>query len=233
MNVACYVRVSTTEQNLDRQLQSTTDYATDDLSADLANVDTYRDKSTGTNTERGGYREMMDAVDAGDVDAVTVHEISRLARSLQDLERTVSRVTDTGAKIHFVRDGLSFGDGKEQPMHRLQMQMLGAFAEWQARVKQMNTREGIAARKQEDGYHHGPAPLGFEKNEGRLVEAENYHDVVAVLDMVQKDELSKRKAAQRLDCSRSTIGQALDRTEFHGLNPSLSPAQTCSRVPRT
>ncbi|WP_251328240.1 recombinase family protein [Haloplanus pelagicus] len=217
VNVACYVRVSTAEQNLDRQLQSTTDYATDDLGANLANVDTYRDKSTGTNTERGGYREMMDAVDGGDVDAVVVHEISRLARSLQDLERTVSRVTDTGTEIHFVRDGLSFGDGKEQPMHRLQMQMLGAFAEWQARVKQMNTREGIAARQQEDGYHHGPAPLGFEKDEGRLIEAEDYHDVVAALDMVQKDELSKRKAAQRLDCSRSTIGRALERTELYGI----------------
>jgi DNA invertase Pin-like site-specific DNA recombinase len=81
----------------------------------------------------------------------------------------------------------------------------------------MNTREGIAARQQEDGYHHGPAPLGFEKDEGRLIEAEDYHDVVAALDMVQKDELSKRKAAQRLDCSRSTIGRALERTELYGI----------------
>lgn len=217
MNVACYVRVSTANQNLDRQLQSTTDYAINELGGNLANISTYRDKSTGTNTERSGYREMMGVVDAGGVDAVVVHEISRLARSLQDLERTVSRVTDTGAEIHFVRDGLSFGDGKEQPMHHLQMQMLGAFAEWQARVKQMNTREGIAARQQESGYHHGPAPLGFKKDEGQLVEAENYHDVVAVLDMVQKDELSKRKAASRLNCSRSTIGRALNRTELYGL----------------
>jgi DNA invertase Pin-like site-specific DNA recombinase len=146
-----------------------------------------------------------------------VHEISRLARSLQDLERTVSRVTDTGAEIHFVRDGLSFGDGKEQPMHRLQMQMLGAFAEWQARVKQMNTKEGIAARQQREDYHHGPAPLGFAKDDGQLVEAGNYHEVVATLDSVQKGETSKRKAAARLDCSRSTVGRALDRGELYGL----------------
>ncbi|WP_380675566.1 recombinase family protein [Salinigranum sp. GCM10025319] len=217
MNVACYVRVSTAEQNLERQLQSTSDYAIDELGTELANVVTYRDKSTGTNTERSGYRELMDAVDAGRVDAVVVHEISRLARSLQDLERTVSRLTDAGVEIHFVRDGLSFGDGKEQPMHRLQMQMLGAFAEWQARVKQMNTREGIAARKQEDGYHHGPAPLGFGKDNGQLIETTNYHEVVAVLDMVQKGELSKRKAAQRLGCSRSTIGRALERSDLYGI----------------
>jgi len=53
-------------------------------------------------------------------------------------------------------------------MHRLQMQMLGSFAEWQARVKQMNTNGGIAVRQQNDDYHHGGAPLGFEKEDGEL-----------------------------------------------------------------
>lgn len=205
------------DQNLDRQLESTSTYAQDDLGASLEEIRTYRDKSTGTNTERDGYRKMMADVEAGELDAVVIHEISRMARSLQDLERTVSRATEVGAEVHFVRDGLSFGDGKERPMHRLQMQMLGAFAEWQARVKQMNTKEGIAARQQNEDYHHGPAPLGFEKDDGHLIEKDNYHDVVAVLDMVQKDELSKRKAARRLDCARSTVGRALDRAEMYGL----------------
>lgn len=217
MQVGCYLRVSTEDQNLDRQRSSTTDYATEDLGADLNNVETYQDKSTGTDTERSGYRNLMADVDDGQIDAVVVHEISRMARSLQDLEKSVSRVTDVGGEVHFVRDGLSFGDGKERPMHRLQMQMLGAFAEWQAKVKQMNTREGIAARQNDDGYHHGPAPLGFKKDDGYLVEAENYHDVCAVLDMVAKDELSKRKAARRLECARSTIGRALDRPDLYGL----------------
>jgi len=217
MPLACYVRVSTADQNLDRQLTATTDYAQDELGAGLAEIETYRDKSTGTTTDRSGYRDLMADVDAGDVDAVVVQEISRMARSLQDLQRTVERVTDEGVEVHFVRDNLSFGDGKDSPMARLQMQMLGAFSEWEARVKQMNTREGIAARQNEDGYHHGPAPLGFEKDDGQLIEDENYHDVVAVLDMVQKDELSKRKAADRLDCARSTVSRALERSELYGL----------------
>lgn len=217
MTVGCYVRVSTSDQHLDRQIESVTTYARDDFGAELSDIEIYRDKSTGTNTERSGYRKLMSDIENCLIDIVVVHEISRLARSLQDLDRTVSRITDAEAEIHFVRDGLSFGDGKDQPMHRLQMQMLGAFTEWQARVKQMNTREGIAARKQEESYHHGPAPLGFTKDEGQLIEAEHYHDVVAILDMVQKDELSKRKAAQRLGCSRSTIGRALDRKELYRL----------------
>lgn len=217
MVTACYVRVSTEEQNLERQLESVQGYAKDDLNTELSGLQVYRDKSTGTDTARSGYREMMQYVEEGDVDHVVVHEISRLARSLQDLERTVSRITDTDTAVYFVRDGLSFGDGKERPMHKLQMQMLGAFAEWQARVKQMNTKEGIAARQQEEKYHHGRPPLGFVKNDGQLIEGPNYNQICAVLDMVEKDELSKRKAAGELDTSRTTISRAMKRGSLYSL----------------
>lgn len=217
MTVAVYVRVSTAEQNVERQLDSTHEYATSELGVELSEVETFRDKSTGTNTQRSGYLEMMETVEAEAVGHVVVHEISRLARSLQDLERTVSRITDTGAAVHFVRDGLSFGDGKDRPMHRLQMQMLGAFAEWQARVKQMNTKEGIAARQIEEDYHHGRPPLGFNKSSGRLIEGESYDQVCAVLDMVAKGELSKRSAAQELDTSRRTITRALSRSDLYSV----------------
>jgi len=81
----------------------------------------------------------------------------------------------------------------------------------------MNTREGIAARKDEDGYHHGPAPLGFATDDGQLVEDEQYHEVVAALEMVQKGEPSKRKAADRLDCARLTVNRGLERADLYGL----------------
>lgn len=215
--IACYCRVSTEDQNLERQLESTNSYAQDHLGAPLGDVEVFRDKSTGTDTSRSGYQEMMDRVDEGEFEAVVVLEISRLARSLQDLDRTVDRVTDADTELHFVRDSLQF-TGEDNPMRRLQMQMLGAFAEWEARVKQMNTKEGIAARQNADeDYHHGRAPLGFEKDDGQLIEGENYHTVVGTLDMVQKGDLSKRKAANELGTSRPTITRALDRVELYGL----------------
>jgi DNA invertase Pin-like site-specific DNA recombinase len=121
MSTTCYVRVSTEEQSLERQLQSVQSYAEEKLDTELSDLQIFRDKSTGTDTSRSGYRDMMGILEEGDVEHVVVHEISRLARSLQDLERTVSRITDNDTAIHFVRDGLSFGDGKEQPMNKLQM----------------------------------------------------------------------------------------------------------------
>jgi DNA invertase Pin-like site-specific DNA recombinase len=214
--VGIYVRVSTSDQNLDRQLERATQYASEELDVELDDVEIYRDKQTGTDTVRSGYQELMSELDATDV--VVVHEISRMARSLQDLERTVTRITEHNSEIHFVRDGLNFGDGKEKPMQRLQLQMLGAFSEWEAKVKRMNTKEGIAARQADDDYHHGRAPLGFQKDDGQLIEGDNYHQVCATLDMVAKGELSKRKAAAELNTSRSTIRSAInDRPDLYGI----------------
>lgn len=118
--IACYCRVRTEEQNIDRQLESTHDHAQSEPDADLKDVEIYQDKSTGTDTAREGYRDLMADVDAGSVDTVVDYEISRLARSLQDLDRTVKRVTGSGTEIHFGRDNLRF-TGEDNLMTRLQM----------------------------------------------------------------------------------------------------------------
>lgn len=215
--VACYCRVSTADQSLDRQLTSTQEYAEREFGASLADLHIYRDKSTGTNTNRSGYQEMMDDAEAGDLRAVVVHSISRVCRSISDLERTASRLESHGVALHIVSESLTLSPGDEDPYQKALFQLLGVFAELEANMAQQRTKEGIAARQTNEEYHHGPAPLGFQKDDGLLVEGEDYHDVVGVLDMVQKDELSKRKAAQRLDTSRPTINRALERADLYAL----------------
>jgi len=98
-------------------------------------------------------------------------------------------------------------------------QLLGVFAELEASMAQQRTREGLQARiTGEEEYVHGPAPLGYAKDDGRLYEADNHQEVCIVLEMVQNDNISKRKAASRLDTSRATIRRTLDdRAELYGL----------------
>jgi DNA invertase Pin-like site-specific DNA recombinase len=209
--------VSTQDQSLDRQLESTQQYAESEFDADLGNLRFYRDKSTGTNTDRSDYQQMIADAESGEIDAVVVHSISRICRSISDLERTASRLEDAGVELHIISEGLTLRLDESDPYQTALFQLLGVFAELEANMAQQRTKEGIAARQQNDDYHHGPAPLGFEKNDGNLVEGENYHEVVAVLDMVQEDELSKRKASQRLETSRATVNRALDRAALYGL----------------
>ena len=215
--IGCYCRVSTEDQSLDRQLESTQEYAEGEFGADLSDLRFYRDKSTGTNTERSDYQQMMADAEDGEIDAVVVHSISRICRSISDLERTASRLQDAGVELHIISEGLTLRPDESDPYQTALFQLLGVFAELEANMAQQRTKEGIAARQQNEDYHHGPAPIGFEKNDGLLVEDENYHAVVSALEMVEKGELSKRKAAQRLDTSRKTIGRALERSDLYGL----------------
>lgn len=217
MEAACYVRVSTADQSVDRQIEKCGEYAHFDLGTELNEMDVYRDKSTGTDTDRSGYQEMMAAVEEGRVETVVVASISRISRSIRDLQRTVDRLENHDAALHIVSEGLVLDPEEDDPYQEALFQMLGVFAQLEAEMTRQRTKEGIAARQQNEDYHHGPAPLGFEKNDGLLVEGENYHAVVSALEMVEKDELSKRKAAQRLDTSRPTINRALERGDIYGL----------------
>jgi DNA invertase Pin-like site-specific DNA recombinase len=216
--IACYCRVSTADQNLDRQLDATTDYARQRLGADVDEIEVYRDKSTGTDTERSGYQRLLADVDEGDVTAVVVNSVSRIARSIRDLDRSAERLANGGAALHIISEGLTMEPDEDDPYQRALFQLLGVFAELEARMAQQRTREGIAVRQRNDDYHHGPAPLGFEKDDGRLVETDNYDRVRTVVEMVANDELSKRKAARQLKTSRRTINRCLDRLELYEIS---------------
>lgn len=238
-----YARVSTNEQNLIRQIialikrAEQNDGSTEYIGSpeqfaqrvdEMGGVDEYKigndtylhcDKSTGTDTNRSAYRTMMTAVNSGTVSTVVAHSVSRVARSISDLSDTADRITENGADLVIQEQNLEvLGDGSD-PYQKALFQLLGVFAELEAEIKRQNTREGVRARmNSEEDYSHGPAPLGFEKDDGHLVQGPTYHDVVATLDMVQNDELSKRKAADQLNTSRKSIYRALDRPELYGLN---------------
>lgn len=215
--IACYCRVSTAEQSLERQFTATSEYALDHLDAELQEIEVYRDKSTGTNTSRDGYRALMSDLETNNIEAVVSNSVSRIARSIRDLDRTAECTIEAGAELHLVNEGLVMKPDDDDPFQNALFRLLGVFAQLEAELAQQRTREGIAARMAEEGYHHGRPPLGFEAEDGHLIQDENYHDVTATLEMVQKGELSKRRAARELNVGRPTIDRALDRAELYGL----------------
>ena len=241
MTIACYARVSTKDQDLSRQIDSVLSFATDRLGADLktdasnlviadhiedsavspvtyGDVTLYFDKATGTNTYRSGHQDLMTAVDEQDLDAVVVHSVSRLSRSIRDLDRIAERIVqENETALHILSEGFDLAPGEDDPFQRAMFRLLGVFAELEADLAQQRTREGLATRLSNEEYHHGPAPLGFKKNDGVLIETEGFDRVRTVLSMVDMGELSKRRAARELDTSRRTIGRALDRKELYGL----------------
>ena len=213
--IARYHRVSTEHQSLERQSQSTDRYI--DRKFDEPEVVTFTDASTGTNTSRDEYQEMMATVDKGEFDAVVIKSISRISRSIRDLDRTVERLREGGASLHIIDESLQIRPDENDPMQDAIWQLLGVFAEFEAEMTKKRIKEGIAARQNAEDYHHGPAPLGFTKDDGTLIESAEYDRVCAVLDMVDADEISKSEAARRLESSRPTINRALERGELYGV----------------
>lgn len=214
MDVAAYVRVSTEDQSLERQLESTHDYTRRHFDT---HPETYRDKSTGTDVSRSAFQDLLADVDSGEFDAVVAHSISRISRSIRDLDEVVEHIVSSGTELHIISENLRM-TGADDPYQKAMLQLLGVFAELEAEMTRQRVREGIRMRMENEDYHHGPPPLGFQKEDGYLIEDANFDRVRTVLDLVIDDELSKRKAARELDTSRRTINRCLDRLELYSLD---------------
>ena len=146
-----YVRVSTLEQNPERQL-------------DGVRVDrVFTDKASGKDTKRPELERMLAFVREGDT--VFVHSLDRLARNLDDLRRIVRGLTERGIRIEFVKESLTF-TGEDSPMGNLMLSVMGAFAEFERALIRERQREGIALAKQRGAYRGRKKSL----NDGQVAE---------------------------------------------------------------
>jgi DNA invertase Pin-like site-specific DNA recombinase len=132
-----YIRVSTIDQNTERQLEG------------IEVAKTFTDKASGKDTMRPQLEALMSFVRTGDT--VVVHSMDRLARNLDDLRRIVQTLTAKGVRIEFVKEHLSF-TGEDSPMASLMLSVMGAFAEFERALIHERQREGIALAKQRGAY---------------------------------------------------------------------------------
>lgn len=132
-----YVRVSSYDQNPERQLEQT----------EVNKL--FTDKASGKDTQRPQLEAMLGFVSEGDT--VVVHSMDRLARNLDDLRRLVQKLTKHGVRIKFLKEGLVF-TGEDSPMANLMLSVMGAFAEFERSLIRERQREGIALAKLSGAY---------------------------------------------------------------------------------
>ena len=146
-----YRRVSTVEQNFDRQ--------------ELGDIDrVFEEKVSGKDVDRAALIEMVEYVREGD--EVVVYSIDRLARDLRDLQSIISDLNDKGVSVSFISEGLKFGADSNDAFAKLQLQMMGAFAEFERNIIRKRQAEGIAKAK-ERGVYSGRAK---KINDTKIVE---------------------------------------------------------------
>ncbi len=128
-NIA-YIRVSSYDQNLERQLE--------DVGIDFNKV--FEEKASAKDAKRPVLKQCMEHLREGDT--LYVHSIDRLARNLKDLQNVVDELTGKGVEVRFHRECLTF-TGADNPMQKLMFQMIGAVAEFERALIKERQREGI------------------------------------------------------------------------------------------
>lgn len=123
-----YVRVSSIGQNLERQL--------DGVALDKI----FTEKASAKDVKRPRLNECIDYLRDGDV--LHVHSIDRLARNLIDLQTILQNLNGKGVAVRFHKEGLMF-TGDDNPMSKLMLQMMGAFAEFERNLIKERQMEGI------------------------------------------------------------------------------------------
>ncbi len=132
-----YVRVSSFDQNHERQLEH--------IQVDKV----FTDKASGKDTQRPQLDALLSFVREGDT--VVIHSMARLARNLDDLRRLVQSLTLRGVCVEFVKEYLTF-TGEDSPMANLMLSVMGAFAEFERALIRERQREGIVLAKQRGAY---------------------------------------------------------------------------------
>lgn len=154
-----YRRVSTADQNLDRQ----------QLGREVEKV--FEEKVSGSGVKRPALDDMIEFIREGD--EVRVWSVDRLGRSVEDLLGIIRKVMNKGASIRFVSQHMHFAPDQEaNPMATMQLQMFGVFAEFEKAIIQQRRREGIAAAQARGVYTGGKRRSSFDAEEARRLRAE-------------------------------------------------------------
>ena len=144
-----YARVSTEDQNLDRQIEALTQ-----VGVDRDHI--FTDKVSGKNTKRPGFEEMMRFVRRGD--RLYVVSMDRLSRSLQDLLTVTTTLRERGVSVHFLKEQIDLEPTENaSPMTTFMFSMLGAVAQFERELIRERQRDGIALAKKR-GVYRGRKP---------------------------------------------------------------------------
>lgn len=143
-----YARVSTQDQNLDRQL--------DNLKA-AGCERIFNEKMTGTKSDRPELKTMLLTLRSGDI--LVIDSFSRLSRSTKDLLDLVDKLTDMGVHLISLKENLD----TTTATGKLMLTMLSALSQFERDLIAERTIDGLKAARAR-GRCGGRPRLGSDKD---------------------------------------------------------------------
>jgi DNA invertase Pin-like site-specific DNA recombinase len=171
-----YIRVSSDDQNPDRQLSG--------IKLDKV----FLERASGHVMNRPVLETMMDY--CRDDDVLYVHSIDRLARNLAHLIKIVNELVAKGVSVMFLQENLKF-NGSNDPMSIFLLSIMGAFGEFERKIAKERQREGIEKAKKR----------GIYKGRKNCLAG----DDINILQERAQIGISKGRIARELGISRSSV----------------------------
>lgn len=184
-----YARVSSREQNEDRQIEALTKFG-------VPSENIIVDKCSGKDTEREGYQYLKKQV-LRTGDTLVIKELDRLSRNKADIKNELEYFKSIGVRIKILDIPTTLTDFPSEQMWVMDMinailiEVLGSIAENERNKIRARQKEGIEAAKKRKAALGRPA----------LVKPEHFDAVAA---QVEAKELTVAQAIQILHISRSS-----------------------------
>ena len=208
--VAIYCRVSTSDQDNDRQERDLLKYAD---RADFEVVEVFKETLSGIRKSKGKQpverRRVMELAQRRGIDAVLVTEMPRWGRSTQDLMDTLGQLASWDVSL-VAQTGLTFD--LSTPQGKLIANLMASLAEFEHDLLRERVRSGVAAKAR--GQRFGRRP-GYRPSDRQAPEVIRLSDI---------EKLSQREIAKRLGLSKTTVNEILKRRreQTPGAGPSGS-----------
>lgn len=156
-----YARVSSTEQNLDRQILQLTEYVDEKF--------IITDKASGKDLDRPGYTALMGPLGMREGDTLYICSLDRLSRKKEDIKKELDSFKEKGIRL-IVLDlpttMIKVSDGQEWIIEMIQnilLEVLSSIAEQEREAIRKRQREGINAARAK-GKHLGRPKLKIPNN---------------------------------------------------------------------
>jgi len=185
-----YARVSSREQNLDRQIE-----AFRNLGADEREI--ICDKESGKNLERSGYQALKNAM-LRSGDTLVVKSLDRLSRNKSDIKNELQYFKDNNIRLKVIDLPTTMMDlpkGQEwvfDMVNNILIEVLGTIAEQERKTIRKRQREGIDAAKLKGKHLGRPA----------AVKPENWDEVYSLW---KSEEITARQAMKMLNVGKSVF----------------------------